>query len=405
MSTPTAVSPDRKAIVIGGGPAGLLAAARLAAGGADTTLLEASSRLGGRAASDRRDGFDLNQGPHALYTGGAGLRELRAVGVDPDGWNPTSLSRSVLVRGGKPTRRAGGSFALTRWLLGMRRTDPAQLAGLSVSEWLRETLPERARDAGGALVRVATFVADHDSLSADVAASQIRIALLPGVRYIRGGWGTMVAALATRAEAGGAELRTRAAARAVRRAGDGWEVELDGETLRAGILLVAAGEPEDFAKLLGERAPAPPGPAAEVSSLDLGLRRLPRRGRRFALGLDRPDYLSRHSPPRHPDGTLLSLGGYARQPREQLEALADAVQPGWREQATLQRFLPRMVAVSAIATPATGGLAGRPAVDRGDGLYLAGDWLGSEGWLTDAALASGATAAEAALRSEVTTAA
>lgn len=405
MSTPTAVSPDRKAIVIGGGPAGLLAAARLSAGGVETTLLEASSRFGGRAASERRDGFDLNQGPHALYAGGAGMRELRALGVDPDGWNPTSLRRSVLVRGGRPTRRAGGSLALARWLVGMRRADPADLAGTSVSEWLGDTVPERARDAAGALVRVATFVADHDALSADVAASQVRIALLPGVRYIRGGWGTMVAALAARAEAGGAELRTRAGARDVRQARGGWEVELDEETLRADLLVVAAGQPEDFAKLLGGVAPAPPGPAAEVSSLDLGLRKLPRRSRRFALGLDRPDYLSRHSPPGHPGGTLLSLGGYARQPREQLEALADAVQPGWREQATLQRFLPRMVAVSAIATPQTGGLAGRPAVDRGGGLFLAGDWLGPEGWLTDAALASGAAAAAAALRSEVTSAA
>jgi phytoene dehydrogenase-like protein len=402
MNTPSEVSPDRKAIVIGGGPAGLLAAARLAAAGAETTLLEASSRLGGRAASERRDGFDLNQGPHALYVGGGGLRELRAAGVDPPSWNPVS-TRSVFVRGGRPTRRAGGSFALTRWLLGLRRTDPSELAGLSVNEWLRETVPDHAREAAGAVVRVATFVADHDALSADVAAGQIQIAVVPGVHYLRGGWGTMVAALATRAEAGGAELRVRAGARAVRRGADGWEVELDGETLRGDVLVVAAGQPGAFAKLLGERAPAPPGPAAEISSLDLGLRDLPKRGRRFALGIDEPSYLSRHSPPDHRDGVLLSLGGYARQSRQQLEALADAVQPGWRERSTMQRFLPRQAAVSAIATPAGGGLAGRPAVDRGGGLDRAGDWLGPEGWLCDAALVSGAAAAAAALRGGVMT--
>jgi len=160
----------------------------------------------------------------------------------------------------------------------------------------------------------------------------------------------------------------------------------------------AAGGPEKFAELLGERAPAAPGPAAELSVLDLGLERLPRPARRFALGVDEPTYLSRHSPPDHRDGALLSLASYARQPRPALEALADAVQPGWRERATLQRFLPRMVAVSAIPGPAGGGLAGRPAIDRGEGLYLAGDWLGPEGWLVDAAISSGAAAAAAALR-------
>ena len=64
-----------------------------------------------------------------------------------------------------------------------------------------------------------------------------------------------------------------------------------------------------------------------------------------------------------------------------------------------------MVAVSAIPTPAGGGLAGRPGVDRGEGLYLAGDWVGAEGWLVDAAISSGAAAAAAALRSRVPVAA
>jgi hypothetical protein len=158
------------------------------------------------------------------------------------------------------------------------------------------------------------------------------------------------------------------------------------------------GGPDAVAKLLGDSSPLAPGPAAELSVLDLGLRRLPKGSRRFALGIDAPTYLSRHSPPEHRDGALLSLASYTRQPRAELEAMADVVQPGWRRHATLQRFLPRMVAVSAIPRPASGGLAGRPGVDRGEGLYLAGDWLGPEGWLVDAAISSGAAAAAAALR-------
>lgn len=283
----------------------------------------------------------------------------------------------------------------------MQRVRPEELAGISAAEWIRQSLgSERARASAAALVRVTSFVADQETLSADVAATQLKIGLLPGVRYLRGGWQSLVDALAARAEADGAVLRTRAGVRGLSRGADGWEAVLDGETLRAAVVVVAAGGPEAVRKLLGERSPAAPGPAVEISVLDLGLKSLPRRSRRFALGIDTPTYLSRHSPPDHPDGVLLSLASYTREPRVALEVLADAVQPGWREQLTLERFLPRMVAVSAIPTPDGGGLAGRPDVDRGDGLYLAGDWIGAEGWLVDAALASGAAAAAAALRSQ-----
>jgi phytoene dehydrogenase-like protein len=398
---------QRKAIVVGGGPAGLVAAGKLAAGGVETTLLEAGSNLGGRAASEHRDGFILNQGPHALYVGGPGMRELRAMGVDLQWWNPASPA-SVLVREGKPTRQPGGSLTLLRWLAGLARgqtADFAELADLSTAEWLRRSLPERAWPSAGALVRVTTFVADHESLSAEVAANQLKIGLVPGVRYLRGGWQSLVDALAGYAERSGAKLRTRAAVRAVEREGGGWTVTLDQGTLQADVLVVAAGSPGSVAELLGDRSPGAPGPAAELSVLDLGLTGLPRRSRRFALGVDEPTYLSRHSPPGHPDGVLLSLASYARQPRAALEALADAVQPGWRERAKLQRFLPRMVAVSAIPTPAAGGLRGRPSVERGEGLFLAGDWVGPEGWLVDAAISSGAAAAAAALRSPVPAAA
>jgi phytoene dehydrogenase-like protein len=364
-------------------------------------LLEAGGNLGGRAASEKGGGFDLNQGPHALYVGGPAGRELKALGIGLDWWNPTSPA-SVLLRDGKPTRRLGGAGQLGRWFLGIQRVRPEELAGISTAEWIRRSLrSERARASAAALVRVTTFVADQESLSADVAATQLKIGLLPGVRYLRGGWQSLVDALSKRAEADGAMLRTRAGVRGLSRDADGWEVTLDGETLRADVVVVAAGGPDAVAKLLGDRSPAAPGPAVEISVLDLGLESLPRRSRRFALGVDQPTYLSRHSPPEHRDGVLLSLASYAREPRAVLETMADSVQPSWRERVTLERFLPRMVAVSAMSTPDGGGLAGRPDIDRGEGLYLAGDWVGSEGWLVDAALSSGSAAAAAALRSQV----
>ena len=66
-----------RTIVVGGGLAGLTAAATLAGRGHAVTVVEGADHLGGRARTRRRDGFDLNLGPHALYKAGGGMAILR----------------------------------------------------------------------------------------------------------------------------------------------------------------------------------------------------------------------------------------------------------------------------------------------------------------------------------------
>ncbi len=56
----------KRIIVIGGGWAGLTAAATAATAGAEVVLLEARSELGGRARTETNNGFLFNQGAHAL---------------------------------------------------------------------------------------------------------------------------------------------------------------------------------------------------------------------------------------------------------------------------------------------------------------------------------------------------
>ena len=72
-------------IIIGGGLAGLTAAARLGQHGRSVRLLEKGQTTGGRAVTQNRNGFQLNLGPHALYANGAGSKVLAELGVPVSG--------------------------------------------------------------------------------------------------------------------------------------------------------------------------------------------------------------------------------------------------------------------------------------------------------------------------------
>jgi hypothetical protein len=70
------------------------------------------------------------------------------------------------------------------------------------------------------------------------------------------------------------------------------------------------------------------------------------------------------------------------------------MQPGWREVLVKKRPLPSMVVSNAVIAAATGGLAGRPDVRIADNLYIVGDWVGKEGILSNASVASAKHAAQ-----------
>jgi phytoene dehydrogenase-like protein len=95
--------------------------------------------------------------------------------------------------------------------------------------------------------------------------------------------------------------------------------------------------------------------------------------------------------PRHP--------GDPREDERDLEDLLDAAQPGWHDALVKRQYLPRIEAVGTLPTAREGGFAGRPdpRVTGLDNLYLAGDWVGSKGFLVDASLASAQRAADLVL--------
>ncbi len=414
-------------VVVGAGLAGLAGAAWAARSGRSVIVVEKAGGAGGRAQTTLAGKFRLNLGPHALYCDGPAERALRELDVPIAGRKPNASGGYAVARGAAHALPGGFLSLLTTGLFGipakletakllgsLARLDPDPLQGVTVNEWLaRDVRQPEVRELLGALVRLTSYTADHDRMSAGAALAQVQGGVGGGVRYLDGGWQVLVDGLASAATRAGATLLTGARATAVSSDGDRRIVRCaDGTAIEADAVLIAAG-PETAADLLDGAAGAAARGWADTATpvhaacLDVGLARLPRPRATFALGVDRPLYLSVHSAAAdlapaggamiHVLKYLPSGGGEARADERELEGLLDLIQPGWREAVIEHRFLPNMLVTNDLPTAVAGGLRGRPdvAVPHAEGVFVAGDWVGPRGLLADASLASARRAAEA----------
>ena len=389
-------------VVVGGGLAGLTAAATAARAGARVTVLEARAGLGGRAVTEDRDGFLLNEGPHALYLGSVGLPVLQGLGIDPSGGRPPL--DGVMVRVGSvvaPAPATGRDVVrspllpwpakvdIARVMRRLRSVDTAGLARVTLSDWLDANVrTTEVRNLILLLVRTASYSNAPELMSAGAAIDQVRLAG-KGVRYLDGGWQTMVAALAGAASAAGATIEPGSEVVGIAEGVDGWEVTTSRGGWQAGAVVVAGVSPAAAARLLGTSPWFEVPPAVTASVLDLGVRRVPRH--RVLFGADVPYYCSVHSPPAAlaPEGhALVSLLRYHRidehlDPHETRAALeAHAALAGVAPQdVVMSRYLHRMVVTHGLPLASAGGLAGRPsvAVPGRQGVFVAGDWVGGAG--------------------------
>lgn len=422
---------DKNIIIVGGGLAGLTAANFLARGGSKITLFEKSHLMGGRATTSQKHGFFFNLGPHALYRSGQAFKILRELGVAISGGIPKVEGTWATTNGTKHELPGNPISLLTTSLLGFQakleaarvlmkfpKVDTIKLNHLTVREWLdREIHNKDFRQLLQALFRLGSYANDPDRLSAGLAVAQFQMAIKESVFYLDGGWQMLVDDLRMKAEQAGVRITSQSrVAEITQQHGRVTGVNLaDGSSLPADTVIVATGPHEACEMLkggkhivLGEWAQnAIPVKAA---CLDVALERLPQPKSTFALGIDRPLYLSVHSAAAKlaPEGKALIhvamyLGSEApHNPKaieHELEEFLDLVQPGWQKLLIERRFMPSLTVVNALATAEQGGLEGRPgpAVPGIEGLFVAGDWVGTEGWLADASVASGKRAAQLAI--------
>jgi phytoene dehydrogenase-like protein len=407
-----------RVIVVGAGLSGLTAAALAARAGRDVTVLERASSIGGRATAHALGSASVNQGPHALYKGGAAVETLAELGVAYTGTPPGLGGARAWHGGALPALPMGPASLLTSPLLGWRaRLEAAQLfthmgpKAADERETLETWLARSAKDPDlrallAAMARLSTYTNAPHLLSARAALAQLEIAQRHGVLYLDGGWSSLVDGLETAARRAGARLLCGATVTGLTRREGAWEVRFGDESLVAEDVVLATG-PALAAELTGATFDVVPVHAA---CLDLCLKPLPADTPRFVLGVDHPTYYSVHSDAARlgPDGTVVLQVAKYIDPRApvdsaadlaELEALMDLAHPAWRTSVLARRFLPRMTVVNAVVTP-----RGRPGVDATGlaGVHLAGDWVGPEGMLADTAFASGRRAAHALLRRSAT---
>jgi phytoene dehydrogenase-like protein len=401
-------------VVVGGGLAGLAAATWCARRGLRVALLERAGALGGRARTDLHAGYAHNLGAHALYVGGAAARGLGDLGVSFTG-RPPPTGGLLAIAHGEVHRFPSGLFSMlatdlftfgakieaARALATLVRTDPRPLRDVPWATWLEGVAPRaEVRAAIASIARVTTYANASGRSSAGATIEQVRRGASPGVLYLDDGWQSLVDGLERAARDAGVRIVRSAPVASVIHDGQVRGVAIaNGETVAGRSVLLATG-PSTARALTGKKDLGGNLVPVHVACLDLGLADLPRPDRLAAFGVDEPTYFSVHSASARlaARGATVHVMKYIdpdsqgdADPEAELERVMDRVQPGWRAQVVVRRFLPSLVASNALVEVRKR----RPGVDAVgiERVYLAGDWVGEESMLADAAIASARAAA------------
>lgn len=306
-------------MVIGGGISGLAAAYFLAEGGAGrVTVLESSSRLGGKLYADEIAGVPVDLGAESMLARRPEAVELaRAVGLAEDLVAPETTKASLWTRGRLRAMPGGSLMGVPGDIAGLAASGVLSAAGLARLP-LDHVLPrtkvgEDVAVGGYVAARMGREVVDRlvgpllggvyagnaYEISMRAAVPQLYgiarsgRSLIEGVRElqkkaaagpqaggavfagIRGGVGRLPAAVAQACREAGASIETDAQVRELRRTDAGWQAVVEGpdgavRVLDADAVVLAVPAPVAGRLLAGE-SPAAAGELGAVEHASLAL--------------------------------------------------------------------------------------------------------------------------------------
>lgn len=369
--------------VVGGGLAGLTAAVAGAEQGADVTVLEAHHTLGGRARSTEPP-YVANEGPHVLYGDGAPYRWLGRRGLLP----PTRPLSARALAGFRVRHRGRIGMPPVGVLRAATRRRLRAPADRDFGSWAEERFGPQAARAVANAIGVVLFDHDPSRLSAEFVwdrFQRVNRPSWPSPRYLVGGWSALVGHMAERARAMGVRIET-----------DARVTDLPKTPVIVATSLASA------RALLGDDSLR--WESGHTLLADLGLRH----GRDpFAvLDADEAGFLERYTqvdPGLAPEGEELVQAQLPIRPgesraesTERMERFFDQSLPDWRERVTWRRDQVARDRTGALDLPGTT-WRDRPAIDRGDGVYLVGDSVAAPGLLGEVSITSAVRAAQLAV--------
>ncbi|MGB8955475.1 MAG: FAD-dependent oxidoreductase [Tumebacillaceae bacterium] len=421
----------KRAIVVGGGLAGLSVAARLAKNGLDVTLLEKAPKNGGRAVTIPLKGFEFNFGAHAIYSRDSSyLRKLErelAIKINWADFDPKKarydlghemtempatlegLYKTKIISG--PLQKALFAIDVVKTVSLVERGEE----GVSIGEWFNRTGKHgEVRDLMLQLASSNFFTQEPERIPSTVFFRyyQRMFKTSKAVAYIAGGWQSLVEEFERVILESGSQIITKSKIERVVFNGDKIVGVETPEGVIEGDEFVFAVPPKELTKIFegtplqNSIAPYTLFRPNTVLVYDIGLKNRIQTPYTYIYDKQNKVFLtdiSHYDPGCVPEGgQLIQAVAYlkseevgdrehAQMRKENIEALFDKHLPGWRDELVAKRYTEK-ASVQEIKVEDDQRLMPVQFHACSNAVF-AGDWVQGVGQLSELSFSSGYEAA------------